>query len=440
MMSKGIIPTRALARKFDRYVVQLAPVFGHADRVAPFAAYCKGLLLPGERKSVEPMAARIAPQHVRSQHQSMHHFVSTSTWSAQQLIDAVADAVLPEIIDERDPAVNAWIIDDTGIPKKGEHSVGVAHQYCGQLGKQANCQVAVTLSIANDEASLPIGHRLYLPESWANDARRREVAGVPKSTTFQTKLEIALELMRHAQKRGVSGATVLADAAYGNALDFRDGVRALNLDYALAVQSTTQVWRPGEQPLAPKRRTSQIGRPPSALRTSKRRHPISVLQLARELPASSYQTIRWREGTNHALRSRFAAVRVRVSNGHRPQSLLPPEEWLVIEWPQGQEHPVKFWLSTVDSNASLEALVAIIMKRWRIERDYQELKSELGLTHYEGRSWLGFHHHAALCIAAYGFLLLQREAFPPSAALRLPQPALPKSFKPRGSAVPRHTP
>ncbi len=413
----------------------LAPALEHADRVEPFESYCRGLILPGERKSVEPMAARIAPRAVRAKHQSMHHFVSTSPWNSDRLLRQVASLVVPEM--ERQAPISAWIIDDTGIPKKGEHSVGVAHQYCGQLGKQAHCQVAVTLSVANARASLPIAYRLYLPQAWASDRQRRTGVGVPKDVHFKTKPEIALEQIRGAIAQGIPQSTVLADAAYGNNTEFRDGLMALNLSYALAIQSNTCVWRPGQRPLAPKRRTSRLGRPPSALRRTASRHPISVLDLAHELPKDVYRTIQWREGTNGVLRSRFAAVRVRASHGHRPQSILPREEWLIIEWPKNEAKPTKYWLSTLDKDASLKMLVATIMQRWRIERDYQELKSELGLTHYEGRSWLGFHHHAALCVATYGFLLLERGAFPPSQhRVDFPQPSLPNDFKPRGSASP----
>jgi len=432
-MSNTSASGRAVARRFERYAKALAPALGHADRVEPFESYCTGLILPGERKSVEPMAARIAPRAVRAKHQSMHHFVSTSPWNADRLLRQIAKLVVPDL--ERRASINAWIIDDTGIPKKGKHSVGVAHQYCGQLGKQANCQVAVTLSIATAAASLPIAHRLYLPEEWATDRERRASVGVPNDVRFKTKPEIALEQIRAAIAQGIPQSTVLADAAYGNNAAFRDGLTALNLTYALAIQSNTCVWRPGEKPLAPRRRTSHLGRPPSALRRTTSHHPVSVLELAHKLPPNAYRAIAWREGTNDVLLSRFAAVRVRPSHGHRPQSILPAEEWLVIEWPKSEAKPTKYWLSTLDKNASLKSLVATIMQRWRIERDYQELKSELGLTHYEGRSWLGFHHHAALCVAAYGFLLLERGAFSPSKRrVQLSQPSLPNDFKPRGSA------
>jgi SRSO17 transposase len=379
------------------------------------------------------MAARLAPRAVRAKHQSMHHFVSTSPWNADRLLRQVANLVVSEM--ERHAPITAWIIDDTGIPKKGAHSVGVAHQYCGQLGKQANCQVAVTLSLATAAASLPIAYRLYLPEEWASDRERRTSVGVPKDVCFKTKPDIALEQIRAAIAQGIPRGTVLADAAYGNNAAFRESLTALNLTYALAIQSNTCVWGPGEKPLAPKRQTSHLGRPPSALRRTASRHPVSVPELARELPTKAYRTIRWREGTNDVLHSRFAAVRVRPSHGHRPQSILPQEEWLVIEWPKDEAKPTKYWLATLDKSVSLEILVATIMQRWRIERDYQELKSELGLTHYEGRSWLGFHHHAALCVAAYGFLLLERGGFSPSShRVQLPQPSLPDDFKPRGSA------
>ncbi len=421
-----------MARRFQRYVKALIPALEHADRVEPFEDYCKGLILPGDRKSVEPMAARVAPRDVRAKHQSMHHFVASSPWSASRLLRQIASIVVPAM--RREGPITAWIVDDTGIPKKGKHSVGVTHQYCGQLGKQANCQVAVTLSVASATASLPVAYQLYLPEAWATDAQRRASVGVPKDERFKTKPEVALEQIRDALVRGLPRGTVLADAAYGNNAAFREGLTALELSYAVAIQSNTCVWRPGEKPLAPKRRTSRLGRPPSALRRTAARHPISVLELAKELPNSAYRTIAWRQGTNDVLSSRFAAVRVRPSHGHRPQSILPTEEWLIIEWPKSDTAPIKYWLSTLKKESSLQTLVSVIMQRWQIERDYQELKSELGLTHYEGRSWLGFHHHAALCVAAYGFLLLERGDFSPCSRIaQFTQSSLPRDFKPRGS-------
>jgi SRSO17 transposase len=426
---------------FAVYVQSLVDVIGHADRAEPLKDYCLGLMLPVERKSVEPLAAVTAPARVAAKHQSLLHFVGQAPWSDEALLAQVGNLVLPLI--ERHGPIEAWIIDDTGFPKKGKHSVGVARQYCGQLGKQDNCQVAVSLSVANAAASLPIAYRLYLPEAWrTDDTERRHKAKIPDDVAFQTKPQIALDQIRAAQASGISPGVVLADAGYGVDGAFRAGLSALCLDYVVGVQSTLSVWRPGEGPLPPKPWRGK-GRPTSLMRRSPEHSPISVKALAQELPQDAWQTISWREGTNTDLSSRFAAVRVRPAS--RDYDLTAPraEEWLLIEWPEGDTEPLKYWLSTLPADASLEKLVGTAKLRWRIERDYQELKQELGLGHYEGRGWRGFHHHASLCIATYGFLISQREAIPPSAPTETKnrqKPALPEDYRPRGSPDPARAP
>src|SRR3954454_4813759 len=390
-----------------------------------------GLLLPGERKSVEPMAAKVDPRNVRSRHQSMHHFVADAPWEARDVIRAARDWALEQF--DRHGPLQAWIIDDTGVPKKGTHSVGVARQYCGQLGKQDNCQVAVTLSVANDHASLPIAHHLYLPRPWADDPARRARAGVPDEVTFQTKPEIALAQFRAALQAGIRPATVLADAGYGVDTAFRDGISALGLPYVVGVQSTISLWPPGVMPLPP-RKWSGNGRPPSLIRRDGKRKPVSAKQLASSLPARAWRRVTWREGTNTTLTSRFAAIRVRPAHRDYNRTTPRPEEWCLIEWPKGEPEPTKYWLSTLPARMSRRALVDITKARWRIERDYQDLKQELGLGHYEGRGWRGFHHHATLCIAAYGFLIIERAALPPSGERRaafLPISQLPEGYRPR---------
>ena len=425
--------------RFEDYVEDLIQVIGHADRAVPMRDYCTGLLLPVERKSVEPMAAATEPARVSAKHQSLLHFVGNAPWSDEAVLAKVRAFTLPTI--ERSGPIRAWIIDDTGFPKKGKHSVGVARQYCGQLGKQDNCQVAVTLSIANDAASLPIAHQLYLPEAWANDAERRTKAGVPDDIVFKTKPEIALQQIKAAHASGTAPGVVLADAGYGVDTRFRTEVSALGLTYVMGVQGTTSVWPPGEAPLAPKRRSGR-GRPTSQLRRDKTHKPISAKDLAFSLPARAWRTVTWREGTNAPLSSRFAAVRVRPA--HRDQKLAAPRpvEWLVIEWPKGEDEPAKYWLSTLPETITLHALIDLAKLRWRIERDYQDLKQEIGLGHYEGRGWRGFHHHATLCIAAYGFLISERETFPPSGhnATKRKAPAIPESYRPRGSPDPNRAP
>ncbi len=415
------------------YLNGLAEAAGHADRVEPVKSYCRGLLLPGERKSVEPMAARLAPGNVRRMHQSLHHVVADAPWSDEELLARVRGSVLP-VMESQGP-VCAWIVDDTGFVKKGKHSVGVTRQYCGQVGKQENCRVAVSLSIATEAASLPIAWRLYLPEEWAKDGERRKQAGVPEGIGFQTKPSIALDQIRSALVVGVRKAPVLADAAYGNDSKFREGITQAGLRYIVGIQGTTTVWPPGKQPLSKKKWLGK-GRPPTLLRRRKNHSAVAVKQLACSLPSCDWKTVAWREGTKQKLQSRFASVRVRPAHRDYWQSKPHPEEWLLIEWPAGEPEPTKYWLSTLPADVRLTHLVKRAKHRWIIERDYEELKQELGLGHFEGRGWRGFHHHGTLCIAAYGFLVAERSRFSPSARvgqLHLSIPRIPAHFEPRGA-------
>ena len=417
--------------EFERYIDQLCKVLGHRDRHAGFADYSRGLMLPIERKSVEPLAANTDPLHVRSKHQSLHHLVAMSEWSDTAVLERVRDWVMPTLGQKSN---FYWIVDDTGFPKKGIHSVGVARQYCGQLGKQDNCQVAVSLSLATEQGSVPIGFRLYLPEKWAKDQRRRKKAGVPKEVKFLTKPEIALEQIRAAKAAGVAVGIVLADAAYGNETRWREELSEMELEYCVGVHSSTTVWSPGTGPLPPKPQ-NRMGRPPTRWRRGPGVTPLSVKALAESFKARRWQTISWGEGSNAVLSSRFAALRVRAAHRDEKRKTLREQEWLLIEWPRGEAEPTKYWLSTLPANTPLVELVGVAKMRWRIERDYQELKQEFGLNHYEGRNWRGFHHHATLCIAAYGFLLADRLKHGGSKknSTQSKTPSLPADYKPRGS-------
>lgn len=422
--------------RFAAYVEALGVALGHADRVAPLRNYCAGLLLPGDRKSIEPLAARVEPGRVQAAHQSLHHLIAKADWSDAAVLAAVRAQVLPAI--QQHGPIQAWIIDDTGFPKKGVHSVGVARQYCGQLGKQENCQVAVSLSVANQHASLPVAYGLYLPKVWAEDAARRAKAGVPDELRFATKPQIALAQIRKAQADGIPPGTVLADAGYGVDTDFRDGITGLGLTYVVGIQSSASLWPPGQAPLPVKPHGGR-GRPSTRVRRSAEHKPISARELAASLPKGAWRRVTWRHGTNAPLASRFAAVRVRPA--HRDYQAATPraEEWCLIEWPTGEAEPTKFWFSTMPASTSRTSLVRHAMLRWRIERDYQEMKQEIGLGHYEGRGWRGFHHHATLCIAAYGFLIAERAAIPPSAGRTAPliqAPDVPRTYRPRGAADP----
>jgi SRSO17 transposase len=426
--------------RFRAYAADLASVLGHADRVRPFEDYCVGLLSAEGRKSVEPLAAVTAPERTAAQHQSLLHLVAQAPWSDQAVLTRVRERVLPSIT--REEPIQALIIDDTGFPKKGSHSVGVARQYCGQLGKQDNCQVAVSLSVATHQGSLPVAYRLYLPKDWANDPARRAIAGVPDDVMFQTKPEIALRQLRQALADGVPPAVVLIDPAYGNDGKLRAGINELGLSYVAGILPTTMVWRPGEAALPPVSRPGR-GRPAKRLRRDETHHPVSAKTLALELAADAWQTITWRDGSNTPLTSRFARWRVRPAHNDAKRNQPAAEEWLLIEWPEGDAEPDHYWLSTLPADTSLERMVDQAKLRWRIERDYLELKQEVGLGHYEGRGWRGFHHHATLCIAAYGFLISEKETIPPSGPActrRGSQPALPAGYRPRGSAAAFATP
>jgi SRSO17 transposase len=413
------------------YLDGLTEAAGHADRVVPIENYTKGLMLPIERKSIEPMAARLAPGNVRQMHQSLHHVVADAAWSDDALLKQVRSQVLPAMT--RKHALAAWIVDDTGFPKKGTHSVGVARQYCGQLGKQDNCRVAVSVSLATEEASIPAAYRLYLPEVWANDKERRQEAGVPKEISFQTKPDIALGQIRSLVNEDVPRGVVLADAAYGDDSGFREGLVSLGLCYAVGIKSSTTLWPPGIMPLPP-RPKGKMGRPPRLLRRDEQHQPLSAKDRA-------LRKVNWREGTRGMMRSRFAAVRVRVAHRDYWRKEPHPEQWLLIEWPTGEKEPTKYWLSNLNASITLRKLVAITKLRWRIERDYEELKQELGLGHFEGRNWRGFHHHATLSIAAYGFLVLERCLFPPSAnsqpveaeSIQVQIPPMQSDYTPRGA-------
>ena len=420
--------------KFNRYIAHLSEGLGHADRHAGLSGYCTGLMLPLSRKSVEPMAARVDPLHASARHQALHHFVAKSEWSDTTVMAGVRDWVMPALgLDSG----CYWIIDDTGFPKKGKHSVGVARQYCGQLGKQDNCQVAVSLSLASAQGSIPIAYQLYLPKDWTGDMARRKTAGVPETQAFATKPEIALAQVRQAVAAGVPMGVVLADAGYGDETAFRDGLTELGMLYAVGIRPATTVWAPGTGPLPPKPWSGR-GIRPTRLRRQPGNEPLAVKALAVTLAEQAWRTVTWREGTNNELSSRFAGVRVRPAHRDYLGTEMRAEQWLLIEWPEGEAEPTKYFLTTAPEDATLEQMVFVTKVRWRIERDYQDLKQEFGLGHYEGRGWRGFHHHATLSIAAYGFLMAERLKAGSSAGSKKnfaqrQVPAISKDYIPRGS-------
>jgi SRSO17 transposase len=375
--SHELLPAGTAAR-FDAYLDRLVPVLRQAVRGRMARAYCLGLLAAPGRKSVEPLAGLHGAAHGSRLYQSLHHFVADARWNDAAVLAAVAREVLPAI--ERHGPIRAWIVDDTALAKKGRHSVGVAQQYSGRLGTTTNCQVAVSLSLANATASLPVAWRLYLPEAWAADRERRGAAGVPLAVRFQTKLELALDQLAATVALGLPRGVVLADEAYGGAVQFRDGVRALGLDYAVAIDRA------------------------QGLLLADGKGPLAARAVAHRLPAAAWQAVPGRPAG-----LRYACLRVRAAPYGRPG----PEEWLLCERGRGDAAEERFWLASLPAGTDLAELATIATLRRLIERDYEELKQEVGLGHFEGRGWRGFHHHASLCIAAYGFLVRERCLFPP---------------------------
>jgi len=423
-----------LTEEFERYLDHISAGLGRSERKRGLRNYCQGLMLPLQRKSMEPLAAAIDPAHVCARHQSLQQFVADSPWSDEGVLGRVQSWVLPKLEATRRRSV-FLIADDTGVPKAGHHSVGVARQYCGQLGKTANCQVAVSLSVATEAASLPVRYRLYLPPEWATDRDQCEAAGVPADVEPLTKPQISLGQIQAARAAGLPGDVVVGDAAYGDDTNYRDGLTGLDLHYVLGIKPGTTVWAPGTGPLSPKPWSGR-GKKPTRLRRDEAHQPVTAKALAMSLPPSAFRKLTWREGTNVKLSSRFAALRVRPAHRDYRGDVPRDEEWLLIEWPQGEPEPTKYFLSTLPADTARKDLVAAAKIRWRIERDYQELKQEFGLNNFEGRNWRGFHHHATLCIAAYAFLIGERldrgDTSKKNLVFRTP-PALPGGYVPRGA-------
>jgi SRSO17 transposase len=379
--------------RLERYLDQLGELLGNRPRRASFAAYAMGLLSESERKSIEPLAARASatPAHASAAHQKLHHFIANTTWSDHEVRLAAARYAIAAM-EERDPMV-AWVIDDTGFLKQGKHSVAVQRQYTGSAGKTANCQVAVSLSVTTRTEHLPIDFALFLPESWTEDPERRRKAKVPEEATFKTKHELALEMIEQAARDKIPGTIVLADSFYGHSRPFRETVHLFGFDYGMAIYSNDTMW-------VLDRREHRRGAP----RTAK--------EIALDLGEKRFRRCTWREGTNRKLFSRFALLRVKVPV---EEGLTAHAEWLLIEWPYGEKEPTNFFLTTLPKRMSKKQIVRLIKERYRTEQAYEELKGELGLDHFEGRSFPGWHHHVSVVLCAYAFLVAERSrAFPPS--------------------------
>ena len=398
-MSEGPNFDAAMERRFQEYVEDLGTVVGNDARRRGLSDYMTGLLLPGERKSMEPIAERLESGNVSRRHQAIQHFVSEASWKDGPVRERVLGRVVPVM--QKRGAIEHWIVDDTTLLKSGRQSVGVAIQYSGLVGTTANCQSLVSLSLATEAVSMPVACDLYLPEEWAHDHKRRLHAGVPPHLTFRTKIEMAIDQIRHAVAAGLPRGIVLADAAYGGARSFRDALRDLALSYALGIESNTTVV-PAATADPATGRTRSVKVQAGAVR-------VDVLASAWE--PHHWRPVSWREGSAGQLSGRFAARRVQVAPTQR-RDHLDPEEWLIVQDAEAAKDR-RFWLSSLPADTPLEDLVRHVKGRYRVEHDYRELKQEVGLAKFEGRGWRGFNHHVTLCLAAYGFLVSERSLFPP---------------------------
>jgi SRSO17 transposase len=381
---------KALDHRLTSFLEELLAPMGRSERRHWARTYVEGLLLDGERKSMEPMASRLSADV-----QALRQFVGQSPWA----VEAVQRQLALKVVDLiSSPEV--WILDDTSFPKAGQHSVGVSRQYCGALGKVANCQVAVTLHWSSGEASCPLGWRLFVPQQWFADAKRAAAVKLPPDLTFRSKPELACELLDQLLGWGVPPLPLVTDSFYGDSYNFRQQLQQRQLEYVVAVEPDTQVWTQNPQtswPAPQGRGRPRQGPPPQ---------PQDLLTVARQLPASAWRHVTWREGSRGSQRSRFAKLPVWAAHGWRSGPRTPRvAEWLLIAWPIGEPQPTKYWLAQLGAaEPGLRRLVRMAQARWRIELDYRELKEELGLDHFEGRHWLGWHHHVTLVTLAYAFL------------------------------------
>ena len=357
--------------------------------------YLRGLIEQGQRKSLEPLVERLGAD---ADYQSLQQFLADSPWDPALVVRAVCERVAPEI------EVEAWVLDDTGFPKDGVRSPGVKRQYSGTLGKVGNCQIGVSVHAAGAKGTVPLGWALYLPEEWCADEERRRRAKIPAEVEFKTKPELGVELIERAAGWDVPQAPVLGDSAYGDNTELRERLDGAGPQYVLSVSAETTVFGP-ETTFAVPARAGKTGRPRSRPRPD--RKPESIGALIAGLDADAFTTVTFRDGPEgEPISSRFCFLRVRAAHKwQKATPFPPPEEWLIAEWPEGRDEPTDYWISNLPADAEPELLARL---RWKIELDYRQLKGELGLDHYEGRSYLGWHHHTALVTAAHGFLTLER--------------------------------
>jgi SRSO17 transposase len=375
-----------------------AAAMNHPAQHANAQRYVRGLLQAGPRKSLEPLVERLEGG---ADYQSLQQFLADSPWDPQLVIQAVVERVAPVVNAE------AWVLDDTGFPKDGKHSPGVKRQYSGTLGKIGNCQIGVSLHAVSEHATLPLGWALYLPEDWCEDPVRRRKAKIPEHVSFQTKPELGVELIEHASTFAIDRAPVLGDAAYGDNTKLRSELHAQGIDYVLSIKAETTIFEPDTVFAVPERAPGSKGPAPSAPRAEE--EAISAEQFARSLNPEDFHTVTFRGKGKTRVRSRFAFCRVTAAHPVTRDSQAPREEWLIVEWPEGRDAPSDYWISNLPANTKPARLARLARLRWMIELDYRQLKGELGLDHYEGRSYLGWYHHTALVTAAHGFLTLERQ-------------------------------
>lgn len=391
-------PAAAVRERLEAFAAEvLAEAVNRPVQLANGGLYMRGLIEQGPRKSLEPMVARLGGE---ADYESLQNFLAVSPWDPAAVVRASAERVTPEI------GVEAWVLDDTGFPKDGKGSPGVKRQYSGTLGKIGNCQIGVSVHAVGERGTAPLGWALYLPEEWCADAERRAKAKIPEDIAFKTKPELGVELVEQAAGWEVPAAPVLGDCAYGENTELRDRLDEAGSEYVLAVSAQLAVFAPATAFAVPERK-GKTGRPRTRSRPD--RKPESIGSLVHRLGPQETHIVTFRDGPDgEPVTSRFLFARVRAAHEWQKRPSPPREEWLIAEWPEGSEEPAGYWLSSLPEGAAPERLARLARMRWKIELDYRQLKGELGLDHYEGRSYFGWHHHTALVTAAHGFLTLER--------------------------------
>ncbi len=393
--------SRAVRERLEAFGVEvLAEAVNRPVQLVNGGVYLRGLIEQGPRKSLEPMVARLGEE---ADYESLQNFLAVSTWDPALVVRAVAERVAPAI------DVQAWVLDDTGFPKDGKHSPGVKRQYSGTLGKIGNCQIGVSVHAVGAKGTVPLGWALYLPEEeWCEDAERRRRAKIPAEVVFQTKPELGVGLIEQAAGWKITKAPVLGDQAYGDNTVLRERLHDSELQYVLSVGAETKVFTPETTFTVPEH---QGGAGPPYSRPRPDREPVTTCEVIAGLPREAFQTVTFRDGPDaKPVTSRFCFLRVRAANRAKKRTPWPPrEEWLIAEWPEGHDQPSDYWISNLPADTPPEQLARLARLRWKIELDYKQLKGELGLDHYEGRSYLGWYHHTALVTAAHGFLTLERQ-------------------------------